>query len=300
MPKRIARLTLFGFMFCACLVHGSPLDSKQRDATPGVGINPGQGRLAIIIDDIGYNLPLGRRTADLPGNITLAILPFTPHGVELAERAHRRGKEIMLHAPMSNHHNYPLGRGGLTPHMKRPEFLSVLRQNLANIPYIKGVNNHMGSQLTEQTEPMGWLMDELQRRHLYFVDSRTSARTQALTMAERIHLPSRKRDVFLDDERNTKAIRQQLIDALQRAQKQGSAIAIGHPYPETLALLEQITPLLEQYRVQLVAVSNLMPANRSIPAKSSACLAPPASFWPQIRVPANPFAIDYPFSNNPK
>lgn len=255
-----------------------------------------KGQLAIIIDDIGYNLRLGQRTADLSGAFTLAVLPFTPHGIELAERAHQRGKEIMLHVPMSNRHNYPLGRGGLVKGMTHAEFLAVLRQNLANIPHVKGVNNHMGSLLTEQAEPMGWLMQELKSRHLYFVDSRTSAQTQALIMAKKIHLPSRRRDVFLDDVRTRTAIKAQLLQALKQAQQQGSAIAIGHPYPETLAELEQLQPLLHQFQVQLVNASQLMsPAHTdktAAPQKGGMCIAPPMSLWPQIWVPIDPFAID--------
>lgn len=255
------------------------------------------GRLAIIIDDIGYNLALGKRSADLNGDFTLAVLPFTPHGIELAERAHRRGKEIMLHTPMSNRHNYPLGRGGLKTGMQRSEFLAVLRENLANIPHIKGVNNHMGSQLTEQAEPMGWLMDELRQRQLYFVDSRTSAQTQALTMAEKIHLPSRKRDVFLDDERTTSNIKHQLIRALKLAQQRGSAIAIGHPYPETLSELEQLQPLLAQYQVRLVKASQLMqhPQAQTRVQTNPSCIAPPINLWPQIWAPIDPFSLDLVF-----
>lgn len=253
-----------------------------------------QGRLAIIIDDIGYNLALGKRTADLNGDFTLAILPFTPHGTELAERAHQRGKEIMLHAPMSNRHQYPLGRGGLTSGMQRAEFLAVLRQNLANIPYIKGLNNHMGSLLTEQAEPMRWLMAELKTRHLYFVDSRTSAQTQALLMAEQTNLPSRKRDVFLDDEQSPAAIKSQLLRALKQAQQQGSAIAIGHPYPATLAQLEQLQPLLQQHHVQLVRVSQLMVNNGDqtevMRGAALVCPAPPMGLWPQTWAPVDPFA----------
>ncbi len=255
-----------------------------------------QARLAIIIDDIGYNHALGKRSADLNGDFTLAVLPFTPHGIELAQRAHQRGKEIMLHAPMSSHHNYPLGRGGLKSGMQRAEFLAVLRQNLANVPHIKGVNNHMGSQLTEEAEPMRWLMAELQAQGLYFVDSRTSAQTQALMMAERIQLPSRKRDVFLDDERGSSKIKLQLRRALTLAQQRGSAIAIGHPYPETLAELEQLQPLLEEYRVQLVKTSQLMarhPVLRAPKANvDAACIAPPINLWPQIWIPIDPFSLD--------
>lgn len=249
----------------------------------------GVAKLAIIIDDLGYNLSLGKRTVDLPGAFTIAILPFTPHGTELAKLAHQRGKEIMLHAPMSNHHRYPLGPGGLVSGMGQAEFLAVLRQNLANIPHIKGVNNHMGSQLTEQAEPMRWLMRELQARQLYFVDSRTSARTQALIEAERIQLPSRKRDVFLDDRRDRQQIEKQLLLALAKARQQGAAIAIGHPYPETLAVLQAIQPLLQRHQVELVPVSALVAG--FIPRyRMTYCPAPPPSLWPKTRLPIDLFS----------
>ncbi len=274
MPRLIHTLV---FWLGITITISLPANAKER------------ARLAIIIDDVGYNLSLGQRTVDLPGAFTIAVLPFTPHGRELAERAHQRGKEIMLHAPMSNHHSYPLGRGGLISGMKHAEFLAVLRQNLANIPYIKGVNNHMGSQLTEQTEPMRWLMQELQTRRLYFVDSRTSARTQALIEAERIQLPSRKRDVFLDDVRNQQQIRQQLIMALEKAKKQGSAVAIGHPYPETLTVLKRIEPLLNNYQVDLVPVSALITSFTRKSTSNTYCLAPPPGFWPQTWAPINIF-----------
>jgi len=286
MPKPIDCRFAFGLLLLLALGASQPLYA--------------QGRLAIIIDDIGYNLALGQRTADLSGDFTLAILPFTPHGTELAERAHQRGKEIMLHAPMSNRHQYPLGPGGLVTGMQRAEFLAVLRQSLSNIPYIKGVNNHMGSQLTEQAEPMRWLMEELKNRHLYFVDSRTSAQTQALLMAEYINLPSRRRDVFLDDERTPAAIKSQLVRALTQAQQQGSAIAIGHPYPETLAQLEQLRLLLLQHQIQLVSASQLMSPAQSrsdkgtqtglVRAAALACQAPPMGLWPQTWAPVDPFA----------
>lgn len=248
-----------------------------------------RAKLAIIIDDIGYNLPLGQRTTQLQGPFTLAVLPFTPHGRELAELAHQRGKELMLHAPMSNHHDYPLGPGGLVSGMERADFLTVLRQNLANIPYIKGVNNHMGSLLTEQTEPMRWLMLELQTRDLYFVDSRTTAKTQALIEAERIRLPSRRRDVFLDDTRTRDHIKQQLLLALQKARQQGSAIAIGHPYPETLNVLNNIQPLLENYNVELVPVSKLVAEFTPTFPLRNYCPAPPMHFWPETRMPVDLF-----------
>lgn len=261
-----------------------------------------QAKLAIIIDDLGYNLELGRRSLQLPGAITVAILPFTPHAQSLAEYAHQHGKEIMLHAPMSNKRKLALGPGALLDGMQKTEFLAILRRDLANIPYVRGLNNHMGSQLTEQAEPMSWLMEELKAQRLYFVDSRTSAGTQALHMAERIQLPSRKRDIFLDDERDQQVIRAQLIKAMQLARKNGATIAIGHPYPETLAVLQDLPELLLTYKVELVSASALM--HNTFPPlaaaeKTASCPAPPPWLWLSIKLPIDPFslqAITHPFN----
>lgn len=245
--------------------------------------------MAIIIDDLGYNHTLGKRAVDLQGDFTYAILPLTPHSHELAERAHARGKEIMLHVPMSSESRLPLGNGALVPGMTQEEFLQVLRKNLASIPYLKGVNNHMGSLLTQDAETMSWLMRELQSRRLYFVDSRTTTKTQALAMAEAIGLPSRKRDVFLDDQNNKAHIQQQLLLAVKTAQRQGSAIAIGHPYRTTLDVLENINPLLEQYQVTLVKTSQLMPGLTSIPQY---CAAPPLYLWASTPEKVNPVTVE--------
>lgn len=255
----------------------------------------GQARLAIIIDDIGYNLALGRRAADLQGDFTLAVLPFTPYGRELAERGHRQGKEIMLHAPMSNEQQLPLGRGGLYSGMSQVDFLAVLASDLADIPHVQGVNNHTGSQLTREAEPMAWLMAELKRRQLYFVDSRTTAKTLAEASAQAIGLAHARRDVFLDHSQAPEHIARQLQQALRLAKRNGSAIAIGHPHPETLKQLEMLPSLLASEQVQLVHASALMKQEKVAPATAerlvlAACGAPPVGLWYSPWMAQNPFA----------
>jgi polysaccharide deacetylase 2 family uncharacterized protein YibQ len=214
--------------------------------------------LAIIIDDIGYNLALGRRAAELTGAYTLAVLPMTPHSRKLAALARAQGKELMLHAPMANSRHLPLGPGGLEADMPRARLLLALRQSLDSLPEVVGVNNHMGSALTAQARPMGWVMGELSKRSLYFVDSRTTAATVARQVAQAYGLKTAQRDVFLDHSRDPAHIEQQLIQALMLARERGSAIAIGHPYPETLAVLERAQEHLAHYAVQLVSASALV------------------------------------------
>lgn len=246
-------------------------------------------QLAIIIDDLGYNAVAGRRAINLPGHFTLAILPFTPFSRELAHQAHLRGKELMLHAPMSHSHSASLPQGTLTGAMDQHTFTQTLENMLIAIPNIVGVNNHMGSQLTSEKEPMAWLMNELVKRDLYFVDSRTTAQTLALQSAQQHGIPSMKRDIFLDNHRNTAAISQQLHKAIVLAKAQGKAIAIGHPYPETLSVLERIQPLLDEYEVELVWVSTLMKLEKKI----QYCPAPPLLLWRNLQHNAAPTTTDF-------
>jgi uncharacterized protein len=215
-------------------------------------------KLAIIIDDIGYNKKNGLAVAELPFKITLAVLPLTPHGKEIAEIAHSKGKEIMLHAPMSNERNIPLGPGGLTDNISESQLIDILNKDLADIPHVKGVNNHTGSQLTQNKKVMAWLMQYLKLNQLYFIDSRTTAKTQALNQAQAHQLPSSKRDVFLDDHQEVNHIRKQLMTAMKIAKSQGSAIAIGHPYPETIQILKEAEGHSQLQFIELVLVSELL------------------------------------------
>ena len=215
-------------------------------------------RIAIIIDDIGYNLALGRRTIALKGAITLAVLPHTPGAVKLAKEGYAAGKEIMLHAPMSNKNDRALGPGALTPNLDKEEILSVLRGNLEAIPHVHGVNNHMGSELTTLETPMQWVMEELHNRKLFFIDSLTNSQSVALKVARQYGVTSAKRDIFLDHVQTEEEIERAFKRTIQTAKKQGYAIAIGHPYPETLTVLERNLPHLEELGVRLVTISEII------------------------------------------
>ncbi|MBU2885799.1 divergent polysaccharide deacetylase family protein [Gilvimarinus agarilyticus] len=240
---------------------------------PGHEPDPTRAKLAIIIDDVGYNRALGERTARLAGAYTLALLPHTPHSHYLAELTHRQGKEQILHAPMENMAGLALGPGALTLQMSRAEFTASLRKSIAHFPHIVGLNNHMGSALTREPQPMGWTMSEARRAKLYFVDSRTTAQSVAHQTAQAYGLASAKRDVFLDHEIDREHIHRQLLLAVQRAKTQGHAIAIGHPYKETLQVLEQVSEQwYAEQGVELVSASALVAPS---PPGAGFCQAPP-------------------------
>jgi len=215
--------------------------------------------IAIIIDDIGNQLHDGRQVIDLPGDITVSIIPYTPYARRLARIAHRQGREVMLHLPMESMHEQYLGRAGLDENMTEARFKQTLGEALTAIPDIRGVNNHMGSRLTQDARRMSWLMAGLLRHgDLYFVDSRTSGRSLAGNVAREFGLEHASRDVFLDDSRSLAKLQRQWQALLRLARVHGSAVAIGHPYPETIQFLQQVLPGLERAGISLVPVSGLI------------------------------------------
>ncbi|MGQ9424968.1 divergent polysaccharide deacetylase family protein [Gilvimarinus sp. F26214L] len=216
-------------------------------------------RISIVMDDLGYSLPLGRRAIEMPGALTLAVLPRSPHASALADFAQAQGKELMVHLPMSNLSGQALDEGALTAAMDEDAFRAVLTDNLSALPGALGVNNHMGSLLTQQSQAMGWLMEELAQRQLYFVDSRTTAASVAHGQARAMGVPSLERKVFLDHERGCEHMGRAFRHLLAVAAGEGQALAIAHPYPESLEFLEAIVPLLPAHGIELVFASALLP-----------------------------------------
>lgn len=220
--------------------------------------------LTLIIDDLGQNLPRDRRVLALPGPVTTAIMPDTPHAAEFAREAHKAGKIVILHMPMDP----ATGPFAWHPELPIEELGKRLDAAFNAVPYTAGINNHMGSRMTAQRGAMTWLMGELQRRHLFFVDSRTSAATVAAAEAQAQALGHVSRDVFLDDVRTTEAITTQLQQGVALAHRQGSAVLIGHPYLQTLQVLEQQMPRLKSQGIELITLSQMIAerGNQAMPA----------------------------------
>ncbi len=231
--------------------------------------------VSIIIDDMGTRLAAGLRAVQLPGPVAYSFLPRAPHTHYLAQAAYKRHKEIMLHLPMQPIEHRRLDPGGLTLHMTHSQVVRTVQQDLALVPHVTGVNNHMGSLLTQHPGHMLWLMQTLKHDGgLFFVDSRTTARTVALQVARENHIPSVKRDVFLDDDLHPAAIRAQFMRLVGIAEKQGSAVAIGHPHPQTLAVLEEMIPQLSGLGIRLVPLSTLIPREEPRSETWQASLSP--------------------------
>ncbi|WP_235605249.1 divergent polysaccharide deacetylase family protein [Rheinheimera salexigens] len=222
--------------------------------------------IAIIIDDIGYHKS-DFKLIDLPYALTFAVLPYTPYGQSSARYAFSKQKDVMLHMPMqASYHNASEEAGTLSKDMTKQQVQHSLQAALADIPYAIGINNHMGSLYTELEQHMAWTMEYLQQRHLFFVDSVTTAKSTANKYAAEYGVTSLSRHVFLDNEQTEAAIAKQFSQLLRIAKTRQHAIAIAHPYPETYKFLRKNLPLLKQQGIQLVGISQLLPQEHSVVA----------------------------------
>lgn len=214
-------------------------------------------RIAIIIDDLGYGLAAGERAVSLPGPVAYAVLPATPRGRVLAEKAHANGKEVLLHLPLqAATHKQTDEPGGLLLDMTRGQFASTFTESFESVPHVVGINSHRGSLLTRHPGHMAWLMEEIsQRGKLFFVDSYTTHESVALKLAREAGVPAVRRDVFLDPDKAPGTVEREFARLKRLARQRGFAVGIGHPYPQTLSLLEDELPKLEDEGFELVSIS---------------------------------------------
>lgn len=215
-------------------------------------------KIAIIIDDIGYNRKAGEKAINLPGAITYAVIPFTPFGGRLAEQAFFSDKEVILHLPMESSVREKLDAGGITTKQSKYEVKDVVKESLNKLPFVVGFNNHMGSLLTTDHKAMSWIMEEVSATPLFFIDSMTNPHSIAYETANEFGVPTLRRDVFLDADPHPKRIEKAFKRLVRIAKRMGSAIAIAHPYPSTLEFLEANIDQFDEYGVELVNVSELV------------------------------------------
>jgi polysaccharide deacetylase 2 family uncharacterized protein YibQ len=217
---------------------------KPAPAPPG---EKGLPRVALVIDDLGYAPPeLVTRLCAQPVPFDVAVLPYQEFTRQSAEIAHGQGKEVMLHLPMEPR-GYPgpgkdPGPDAVMFDLTEAQVRERVRKAMADIPYRKGVNNHMGSRITPDQARMTWVLEEVKARQCFFVDSRTEKDSVAFDVARDLALPTIQRKVFLDDDKAAAAINRQWQRMLGLAKAQGQVLAIGHIYPETVAELEKLIP----------------------------------------------------------
>lgn len=240
--------------------------SPRRPAVSAAPRSPGapagnfEPRIAILIDDLGNDRAALERIASWREPVAGAVLPGLPGSVAAARSLSESGKEVLLHLPMEPE-GYPRvrpGPGVVLRSQSDDEIAALLDRDLSTVPGAVGINNHMGSAATADPRVMRVVASVLKRRGLFFVDSRTTGSTVARDAAEAAGVPSASRRVFLDDVATDAAVERSLDDLVRRATEEGGALAIGHPHPATLAVLERELPRLKERGVRLVRVRDLV------------------------------------------
>jgi len=220
-----------------------------------------EGRVAIIIDDMGDSLEALEEICGLGQPVTISILPQSLYAEETARVAHEKGLEVMLHLPGEslNHQKDNNSSAGLiNTGMSEGEIKSFVEESLSLVPYAVGVNNHMGSKITQEEKVMRPILEHLKSRGLFFLDSRTTAESIAFDLARKMGLRTAYRNIFLDTPVGLDFSKNKIIDLFRLSQKNGTAIGIGHPFPETLEALRKNIHLLKEYRVKLVFASEII------------------------------------------
>ncbi len=216
-------------------------------------------KVAIIIDDLGYDRRIAQKFLDLDEGLTFSVLPHTPHTHLIAAAILKKGGEVMLHLPMEplEYPSVDPGPGALLSSMSADDLIVQLRNDLSDVPGIKGVNNHMGSKLTAESARLYQVFSVLKQEGLFFIDSRSTAETVGRPSARLFQLPFAERDVFLDHVQDPDMIRLRIKELIQTARKNGEAIGIAHPSKTTLRILEEMLPMLKK-EVQLVPASHVV------------------------------------------
>lgn len=216
-------------------------------------------RVAIVIDDMGQDIRLLDDITDLGMPLSVAVLPYQRFSSDIARKAKAAGLDVLLHMPMQAREKIGgLGQGALTDGITEEELTRTATADLACVPGAMGVNNHMGSALTEEAAPMRALMRLLGEKGLFFLDSRTSSASVAYKTARDEGVKAATRDVFLDDSNDPADIEKQFQRMVDIAKRRGQAVAIGHPRPATLAVLRERLPGLEAEGIKLVKISELV------------------------------------------
>jgi polysaccharide deacetylase 2 family uncharacterized protein YibQ len=214
---------------------------------------------ALIIDDIGHSRSLADQFVNLQATLTFSVLPHLAYSRQLAKELHHQGYEVMLHQPME-----PLndccdpGPGAVFVGDNAKQIKSIIQSNISEIPFAKGVNNHMGSRFTASSNEIAAALKVIRSSNLYFIDSITSNRSLAHATAKQYQIPTAYRNVFLDNVREESTILVRLNQLRNHALRYGRAIGIGHPFPETARAIGRFAEQQKSTSIKLVPASHIL------------------------------------------
>jgi polysaccharide deacetylase 2 family uncharacterized protein YibQ len=217
-----------------------------------------KGKIAIVLDDWGYNLHNMPVLPQIKQHFTAAVLPSLAYSRRVAEALKEQGIEIALHLPLEPHEKYGLEKNTIFTTSSKEEILRVLNEGLGSVKYAKGVTNHMGSRATEDERVMGIIFGELKRRNLYFLDNMDTRESICLIVARNAGIHFGRRDVFLDNLKEPEYIKGQLLKLKEKAKRYGRAIGVGHDNKVTLEVLAEVMPQMEKEGYRFVFLSEFL------------------------------------------
>lgn len=217
-----------------------------------------KGKIAIVLDDWGYNLNNLHILDEIKLPLNCALLPNLPYSRQIAQELHQRGCEIILHLPLEPYEEYRLEKDTIQLSMDKETIKNIIEQDLYSIVYAQGVSNHMGSAATSDLRVMEIIFAELKKRHLYFLDNLVSSKSLCFELAKKVNLKFARRDIFLDNTPKPEYIKKQLEKLKQKAQRKGYALGIGHDRKLTLETLREMLPLIQKEGYQFVFVSEVV------------------------------------------
>lgn len=237
-----------------------PVSPQQASPRYPREASPSLPRLAIVVDDLGYEPSRDAEWMKFPERITVAVIPFGPSSRKIAESAGARGWGVMLHVPMEPENpasdrteGFRFRRG-----MTEGEMASLLGRMIENVPEARGASNHMGSAFTADPDAMAAYAAVLGKRNLYLLDSVTTPASVALDAALRAGVPAARRDVFLDDSMDPGEMRRQWGRAISIAREKGAAVLVCHGRPKSLRTILDLLPDLRKEKVEVVPLEDLL------------------------------------------
>lgn len=271
-------VVVIGIVVARSFLHESPFEAVRRYRAaqvkheavpvqqprppaprPQVGPSVAVPQMAIILDDWGNSYAVLAYALEIQRPLTLSVIPRLPQSRRIAEEAHAKGLGVMLHMPMQpKRKEAPLEPHTILVTSTDDDIRRYLDEALASVPYVEGVNNHMGSAATSDARVMRTFLGYLKTKNVFFIDSMVTDETQGPSIARNLHIPFTKRDVFIDNAPKPEAIRQQLLYAVTLAKKRGRVIVIGHDRKVTLETIRKTLPEIEKQGVKLVLAKELV------------------------------------------
>lgn len=239
-------------------LHGEDKDVKKVQEKPES--RKYSGRLAVIVDDCGYDMSSVRTLLNTGLPLNFAVLPYKPYSSDVLEMIKSDGRVAILHLPMEPVDRSAMSEGSSTicTDMSKDKILELTRKAINSLPGVSGVNNHQGSKATADSATMTTVLQELRNQDLFFVDSRTSSKSVARDKAVAMGVPTARNDIFLDNSSDVQAIRKQIYKAMDIAEKNGSAIAICHARPNTAKAWSMYAEEIKNTGIELVPITDLL------------------------------------------